>query len=310
MSLKLKLLLFAVVLGALGLSYRAISKVSLGLPGSRNLAANVVLPLDAPDADHDGIPDDEEAQHDTDPFKADSDEDGYLDGEEVLSGFSPTEKDTKKEQEEKKKKGNLTLTYLENIIGGALAGDLDPNNLETYTDNLNLTALGLLDRLPDKLTPPPTRRTLTVLDSDDAEEQEYLANAAKFVNFIPPLNLSFERMVANTKDTGGSQAIQMWKMLSTMFDTAGSRINALPVPQEFVAWHEEAITTLGRGSRLYDALGKLKEDPLLAMASLDTVPDFMERMMKLSDDLNALMIAKNHSLRVHPPIILNVPKKK
>lgn len=308
MSLKLKLILGVLVLGAVFLGYRTISRISFDFPESHDLAMSALLSPISQDSDQDGIPDDEEANHDTDPFKADTDGDGYLDGEETLSGFNPTEKDTKKEQEEKKKKENLTITYLENIIGGTLAGDFDPDNLDFYTNNL--TALGLLDQIPDKLAPKPTTRAILVLDSTNAEEQEYLTYAAKLINFIPPLNLSFERMIANTRDVEGSQTIQMWKTLSGMFDTARRKINALSVPQEFAAWHEEAMGTLGRGARLYDALGKLQEDPLLAMSALDTVPDFMERMVKLSDDLNKLLESQSLSLRVHPPLISNVSQKK
>ena len=295
MSLKLKLLLFVVVLGALGLSYRAISKISFDfhLPTNQSLAGDIVLPPDTADSDHDGIPDDEEAQHDTDPFIADTDGDGYLDGEEVLSGFSPTEKDTKKELEEKKKKDNLTITYLENLIGGTLAGDFDASDIESYVANINLPALGLLDQLPGKLAASPPSRALLVIDSSGEEEQEYLTRAAKLINFIPPLNLSFERMVTNTNDVDGLQTIRMWKAISGMFDTAAQKINALAVPQKYSAWHEEAMMTLGRGARLYDALGKLQEDPLLAMSALDTVPDLMERMKKLSDDLSELLNSQN-----------------
>lgn len=42
------------------------------------------------DSDHDGLSDENEALFGTDPHNADSDNDGFLDGAEVQSGYNPT----------------------------------------------------------------------------------------------------------------------------------------------------------------------------------------------------------------------------
>ncbi len=46
------------------------------------------------DTDTDGIPDDQEASHGTDPANPDTDVDGWRDGDEVAKGSDPTKKDT------------------------------------------------------------------------------------------------------------------------------------------------------------------------------------------------------------------------
>lgn len=47
------------------------------------------------DSDHDGLTDEEEQIYDTNPSKPDTDEDAYLDGEEVKNGFNPVIADAK-----------------------------------------------------------------------------------------------------------------------------------------------------------------------------------------------------------------------
>jgi hypothetical protein len=49
-------------------------------------------PANGPDADDDGLSDDDEASYGTNPDKADTDGDGYSDGEEVFLGSDPTDK--------------------------------------------------------------------------------------------------------------------------------------------------------------------------------------------------------------------------
>ena len=69
-----------------------------GDAGTVGSGDGAVAPPDAgasgPDRDMDGLPDDEEATHGTDPDDADTDDDGVSDGDEVAMGTDPTAWDT------------------------------------------------------------------------------------------------------------------------------------------------------------------------------------------------------------------------
>ena len=67
------------------------------------------------DYDHDGLSNTDEAYWNTDPFKADTDGDGFLDGEEVLSKHDPMDSGPEDSFEEKSKifTSNLTESLLE-----------------------------------------------------------------------------------------------------------------------------------------------------------------------------------------------------
>ena len=83
----------------------------------------------------------------------------------------------------------------------------------------------------------------------------------------------------------------------------------MPVPQKFSSLHDQIIATLGRGSLLYDALAKMKEDPILSLASLEAVPDFMASMLQISNDTNSALTANNLKIKIHPQIITNAKEK-
>lgn len=61
-----------------------------------NIISSIAITSDtrAPDNDVDGIPDDQEVTHGTDPNNPDTDGDGWLDGDEVSNSSDPTKPDT------------------------------------------------------------------------------------------------------------------------------------------------------------------------------------------------------------------------
>src|SRR3989344_5053184 len=128
MSLKLKLILGVLVLGAVFLGYRtAYIVLSPGNTSRSELPQSLTAQLvgaDIPDdIDHDGLNDDDETEYKTDYHDADSDDDGYLDGEEVLSGYDPM----RATDDQLHGLKSLTEFFAGNLIGGIISGDLSPS---------------------------------------------------------------------------------------------------------------------------------------------------------------------------------------
>ena len=97
---------------------------------------------DTNDYDHDGLSNADEEYWGTDPFNPDTDGDGYLDGEEVLSKHDPlktatTEGGDSLDAKSKLVKDNATKGMADLIVSGIAAGDLNSSAQDRKSTRLN-----------------------------------------------------------------------------------------------------------------------------------------------------------------------------
>ncbi|GGW96886.1 hypothetical protein GCM10007391_33710 [Alteromonas halophila] len=133
---------------------------AVDLGSNSTLSAPVTLEIQ-PDADGDGLGDDEELDTwNTDPNNPDSDGDGLLDGEEVSIGSSPTEEDTDSDGIDD---------------GTEVANGTDPTNPDTTPPTVTLTAPA------DGETDVPENTAISVIFSEPLKAQSVSAGAFRLM---------------------------------------------------------------------------------------------------------------------------------
>lgn len=301
MSTKLKLVLgFLVVIAMLSV-YLVVSSLTGAITNSQanigtatgqtsNTPKNGIVSVVSNDSDHDGLSDLDEQDYDTDPYKADTDGDGYLDGEEVLAGTDPTIADPKLDTQQLKDSKNLTTAYLNNFIGGYMAGNLtaetDP---ETYLNNLDLLSSSVLAGLMSKNSNASTTVLLT-LDSSPEETKEYLTRVRDLLNFVPPQ----DKYLSNETTSNGT-----FLVIAMRFEKILSKFNGLIVPQQFGEWHHDMSLTLAKSAFFYRSMANIDKDPILAMAELELFPSIYADLLDGANDLNIILEKNNFTIGVY-----------
>lgn len=264
------------------------------------------------DLDFDGLKDWEEKIYKTSATNADTDGDGYLDGEEVAAGYDPTKK----------------------APDDQLAVSNDAQKLTARPEPGNLTqALGYL--LSSQIQFDPT--LLTNIDSSRALEQvidEQVAKALQkasawfLAEFIPPFqkentelkttdqnDLTTIREYArqardqigqleSCQDLGNSKgdAEFIQEMLETKNFASASCLSAsylrayqelaqISVPLDWLDIHKKFLQIFWRNHKTYQFLPQYEQDPLKGMVLLETFEqtskDFMTLLKEMQADLNS-----------------------
>ena len=177
LPLKLKLILGLLIFSAVFLVYRVGSSLvpdstSAVIKSSTRQTASMGSAFSKDDRDHDGLSDVLESRYNPDPFLADTDEDGFLDGEEMVSGCDPLTKapgDCLNGQ-------NATKNSARLLIGGMQAG----GSLTLSDQSLDIATDSVLEAINAKFTPPVVGTTRATIVSNDAESIPlYLASMRK-----------------------------------------------------------------------------------------------------------------------------------
>src|SRR3989338_7436848 len=129
MSTKLKLVLGVLIVGIFFLFAGAVFSVAKSISSSNSTANiysqsknNTAVSDRIIDLDHDGIPNSQEEIYHTDPRNADTDGDGFFDGEEVMSGCNPILAESTDCPNQSK--SNIT-TNVSQILAGSIQADGD-----------------------------------------------------------------------------------------------------------------------------------------------------------------------------------------
>src|SRR3989344_9349621 len=213
MSNKLRITLGILLLVAIFLIVRVISAVGGRLKNSDNTTivrsqgtASIGRSVDLTDLyedeDADGLSDAQETRFESDTRKADTDGDGFVDGEEAISGYSPI----KNGDGEKLIPDNATKGFTDKLIAGIYAGDLNPEKTDSTSinKNLSLVALTTLADAQKKLSPDLSYISKSNRTGNSLEEKErYLQQVAKvFDDVFANYYSTYPRLMAK-----GMQAI-------------------------------------------------------------------------------------------------------
>ncbi len=249
-----------------------------------NIVGSTTTTATLVDSDADGLMDDREERYYTDLHKADTDGDGYLDGEEVISGYDPTRKDSGGIGN-----GNVTDIFAERLIAGIYAGDLDPKKKDSpeYTKGLDLVSLttvtdakeriAIVDSALDLLIVPDTLENITdygnfikanVLGGEMklrlATQQDFLDKALEYIEEDKiPLAINIFK---NNKEFFGSRA-ESW--------------SATAVPEGFGKFHQEFLKYLKMMENHHAAASKFNDDPFLAQVAISAMPELNHNIRKI-----------------------------
>ena len=276
MSTKIKLFFAFLAVFALFSVYTAYdsflhrAKVSL----SANISQNT-LPLPEEDPDHDGLSNRDESYWNTDPFNPDTDDDGYLDGEEVASGHDAN----KAGPDDLLVDRNVTAKLSDLAIAGLAEGSLKPDS-PNYDKSLADLTLATMDDAMAALSPTVDLSKIQITDPSKENQIIYIKN-------IGPVIQSFMKAVTDQigvlSDPKVAQADIFSAEVGATFISTVEELNktydmglTVPVPENWKTEHLTLLQTVKTFSETYRAIAHGSDDPIkaaIAFSLLSTAQD-------------------------------------
>lgn len=280
-----------------------------------NITATLPIPLRTAlpsgieeDADHDGLTNTDESYWATEWQNPDTDDDGFLDGEEVLSGHDPRKAgpdDLLAKTTGFIKSGqndNLTDKLGSLITAGIYAGDLKKYSQgQKYDSAINSLSLSVLDDGYEALN-SAAKTAATVPDSKE-NRGKYLSDIVgifenKLMNSF--LYAPYKLSVFTQKLTSSSLQIKDMSLdlLSEAmnFKTAAEAMEALQVPASWKEIHLEILNSAQSLAFSYQAIISFSEDPMKAIIAVRNIDDIYSGAPKLL--LKIAKKAKEENLQI------------
>ena len=225
------------------------------------------------DVDQDGLSDSDESYWNTDFQNPDSDGDGFLDGEEVASGYDPREPSSHElgdslrdtvygAPKEITPDFNITEDIAAMMFTGAYAGDLrrdaDP---EKFKNGINALSFSVIDNFYKTQTLPSV--TTVIVDDSLENQTAYVETVAQIVksdllDLPQKLNLG----------AGITNQLSFFAMKSGQFKVSYEKIAALSVPKDWQNIHTNIINFLYRSYLNYLYISGYEADMLKATVAL------------------------------------------
>lgn len=296
-------------LGALFSVYSLTDSLKSNITATLPMPLRTALPIGIEeDADHDGLTNIDESYWATEWQNPDTDGDGFLDGEEVLSGRDPRKAgpdDLLAKTTGFIKSGqndNLTDKLGSLITSGIYAGDLKKySSGQKYDSAVNSLSLAMLDDGYAALN-PAAKMTETVSDSKENREK-YLSDIIgifenKLMNsfLYAPYKLSvFTQTIASS---GVPTKTITADLLSEAinFQTAAKAMEALQVPASWKEMHFEILNSAQSLAFSYQAIISFSEDPMKAIIAVRNIDDIYSGAPKLL--LKIAKKAKEENLQI------------
>ncbi len=234
------------------------------------------------DQDSDGLPGTGEAQYNTDPVRADTDDDGYLDGEEVMANCNP-----QKKAPGDCKRSNLTMDVGRIVIGALQSGDLAANVDGALTENQMATLsdliLGKFDSNFIRTAPHP----LAVLTGNPQEQvPAYLVQVRQALapSLLQPkskLKTLFTKALTKVFKEDGSANEELLQ-LQQNFSSSATALTAVAVPAAWESWHTQLVNTVYSLSQNLKVLGN-NNDPMSQALGIQKLQTNLEDAVALME---------------------------
>ncbi|MEK7194669.1 MAG: hypothetical protein AAB667_00170 [Patescibacteria group bacterium] len=259
---KIKFIIGSLAIVAIGVLAVGMSFLRTNFSGTGSLAPGVSDKLSAmeTDSDKDGLSDIEESYWNTDFQNSDSDGDGFLDGEEVVSGHDPL----KPGPDDLLTQANLTEKVTDLLIGGLYSGDLGTKATDaTFDKALGDLSVAAISEFydPKAAAKPPVVRTVA---TTKASEEIYLNKIAQIIK---------QNLFSQVLDVQASSELQQQKSsfltLSNQFSLTRDELLNIEVPINWKNFHATLIGLITRFKNDYGAVGNYDRDPIRAMVALN-----------------------------------------
>lgn len=302
MTTKIKIIIGLLALVAaivLYTSYNAVQTLSKRYTGSSNITSGAVLAAPEADDDHDGLSNLEESIWNTDFQNPDTDGDGFLDGEEVLSGHDPTIPGP----------DDLLFSSLDVagrvtslVLGGILDGSLKPSSPD-YQKSVNLVVDDFFAQIEAQVS-IPTAHVTTVPSTPESRKKYTVELANRFMPAMRTLSADMENIIELIGDIDVSSPYaydrpSLANLESVARDTAArlnSQTNALvriEVPEDMASFHAALLETLRKIEKNILMTGQLRKDPALGVFAFTVaVNTYTEDLPTLIADLYELLTSQ------------------
>lgn len=273
------------------------------------------------DYDNDGLSNADEAYWNTDPYKADSDGDGYLDGEEVASGHDPSIAGPNDLLANTRAYNalNSTQRLAQLVTGGIIAGDLKPGdsnpNFQQSVDHVaDATIYATLASIEETKADPPDN----VVENSKAAEENYIntvyAEAADqlinsaikeregmltlfYVDETAPDGISFTPpQIEKIKNAYLKYADQ--------FQQAGDALKTVPVPRALLETNSQLTNLLKKLESYHRNIALTNNDPMKQIFLLSNLQNVYLQALPILQQLdnfaktNTLTTNQNNLTRI------------
>lgn len=294
MPTKFKVFMTLLALGALfsvySLTNSLRSNITATLP--QPLSANLPSALEA-DADHDGLTNIEESYWGTDWQNPDTDGDGFLDGEEVLSGHDPRKAGPNDLLSvtngfvKSARNTNLTQNLSSLITAGIYAGDLKDQSSTQYKSAMNNLSLSVLDDGYTALNPPIESSALTTTSSSKENQEKYLStvfdilekklmNTALFSFF----NIDVFIRMETADPQNNTMKVELLSEVMNIKNVA-DEMKKIDVPASWKDIHLELLNDIQSLAYTLEAFSSMTTDPLKAIVATQNLEDLYSSVPKL-----------------------------
>lgn len=301
MSLRLKVVLGIFIVAAvlvvarIGLVFKGdLTTANILSGGSRVLSVTNENPA-ALDSDKDGIADIDEAYYRTDPFNADTDSDGYKDGEEIASKCSPVKPRPGDCQSDLAKAENQNLTNIvtDLVTGGLYSGDLkNPRENEDLQKNLGLiSAQVYLDFDANFADRNQISDLKTTADGSISGINSYLESLVNILNetlLRPP-----QEQVGEIKKglhlfiIAPNEKNQIFTGLHERFSENHRQLLALEVPPGWEGLHLKLVNSTNRFATTYRFILDPTTDPIATILSFEKLIDEFNTAQMILNEIKA-----------------------
>lgn len=235
----------------------------------QNLAGNLSFKVDT-DPDKDGLSNIDETYWGTDFQNPDSDEDGFLDGEEVASGHDPMVPGPNDLIADR----NLTKRLSDLAAAGLVEGSLKPGS-KNYNQSLNDLTSSILDETMLSLTPKVDVSRIIIVDSTKESRELY----AKEIQTI--LEQFFKTLREQTDGLKGASAgafiakdansepDPIFLSASTNFKRLYGQAILISVPKNWKDNHLSLLNILDQLAQTNQVIAFRARDPIKGAAALN-----------------------------------------
>ena len=252
------------------------------------------------DADQDGLSNTDESYWNTNFQNPDTDGDGFLDGEEVVSGFDPREPSSHElgdsladtvygAPKDVDIDFNITEDLTEMMVLGINAQDLKPGvDDQKFETGVNALSLSVIDNFY-KTQALPLATTNIIANS--AENQTAYLNA--IANIVKGDLLDFPQK-ANL-NAGVTGQLSFFSAKSNQYKVSYDRISALNIPEDWLDIHNNILNLLYRFYLNYRYIAGYDSDILKATLALTELSNLNIELPSLLKAIRANMAEANLS---------------
>lgn len=234
------------------------------------------LPIPDTDADHDGLTNKEESYWNTDFQNADTDGDGFKDGEEVASGHDPLISGPN----DLLNNGNLTDKLSKLTLSGLYEGSLRPDS-PNYDKSLNDMALAVMDDAVKSLSPKINFNQLQIVSSSKENQEKYIKEVSPlFEGLLSTYLLEISVVSKNLNIVGKSgfedEYANFFKNQSQKYNTYHQSGLRIAPPENWRSNHVGLLKLFRDLSETDLAISNGKTDPVKSLVAMNRLVGFFD----------------------------------